>query len=133
MNIASTCLKIKITDSSLCATTPKITKHSTVWSWLPTITCSKYKDLYQVRQKYVTIPSTCLKIKITDSSLSVTAPKITKHSTVWSWMPTIMYMFKVQRFVPSIEKIEKAMSSVWTDWAVFGSTKKIYSAKVCYI
>ena len=48
------------------------------------------KYFMNITQKDVT---TSLKIKITDSSFSVTAPKITKHSTVVA----NSYMYKVQR------------------------------------
>ena len=50
------------------------------------------------------IASTCLKTKITESSLSVTALKITKHGRGCQQLH-----FKVQRFAPSIGNIEKAM------------------------
>ena len=84
VKIASTCLKIKITDFYFKCDSSK--NDETFYNMV--VAANNYMlnvqrfvpSIWNI-EKAVKIASSCIKIKITDSSLSVTAPKITKHST----------------------------------------------------
>ena len=97
MKIASTCHKNKTTDSSLSVTALKITKHSTVCSWLP----KRFVPSMGNIEKAVKIASTCLKIKITDFYFKCDSSK--NDETFYNMVVAANnYMLNVQRFVPSI-------------------------------